>query len=91
MKKKKQKKNIIIQVESERQSPGNVKGENISQEMVLKQVHSKSNNDPIVKVKYFLPRVVKFPGSEAIVEFWGLSLEFWNAIVKNKVTYTRFI
>ena len=34
-----------------------------------------------------MPRVVKFSDSETIVESWGLSLESWDTIVRNKVTY----
>lgn len=63
---------IFKQVVSDRRNPSNTAGEQISQEMLLKQAHNKVNEFYVVKIPY----------SGAIVESLGSVTEI---IVRNKV------
>ena len=54
--------------------------------MSLKQVYSKLNDDVMVEVKYFLLYVVKFPISEATVEFLD---SVTDSIMRKKVAFFK--
>ena len=77
-------KNILIEVVSDRKSPINTAGEQISQEIVLNQVYCKLNEDTMAEVKCFMSCVVTIPISDAVVESWGFIID---AIIRNKVAF----
>ena len=60
-------KNILIQVISDCWSPSNTEGEQISREIALKQVYSKTDDDSMTEVKYSMFFIIAFPVTEAIV------------------------
>ena len=60
-------KNILIQVISDCWSPSNTEGEQISREIALKQVYSKTDDDSMTEVKYSMFFIITFPVTEAIV------------------------
>ena len=76
--------NIRVIFGSDSRSHSNTADEQISQDIVLKQVYSKLNDNAMAEVKYFLLCVLIFPVSDAIVESRGLTFPVSDAIVESR-------
>ena len=59
---------------------------------MLKDVDGKPDQGTVSEVKYFMPAVVAFPVSEAIVETWGSVIEnvFSNKIIFKEADFSRY-